>query len=214
MYNLGIARTGLLQVPPSRNLYYELLETAQREIEVDGVSLHGLRYDAEILEPYRNRRSGQRGNYPDKYPFRFDPRNLAEIYFFDQAEQAWCPVPWRGSTDPCRPFNRSTLNWAKALIAEREQHPRNEATLEETLNALLDRIEVGAIQGRRARIKAARRAIEARQHQNERTPLPSDPSESDDFELEESFSEAITSASILTSRGRSGPDLDNEDFDF
>lgn len=141
MYDEGIARWGLLHVPPSRTLYFELLPTAWRTIQHYGVDLNGLRYDGDGLNGFRNRTSPHNGVHKGDWPIKYDPRDLSQVYFRDPDSDDWHALAWIGQADPNRPFSDVTLRFAKTLVIDRGRNTRNRGELETVLNDLLQRFE-------------------------------------------------------------------------
>jgi len=141
MYDEGIARWGLLHVPPSRTLYYELLPTAWRKIQHYGVELNGLRYEGEALDPCRSRTSTYNGKHKGDWPIKHDPRDLSKVFFRESDSGDWHELYWIGQADPDRPFSDVTLRYAKKLLSERGGNSNNHDELEEVLNDLLARVE-------------------------------------------------------------------------
>lgn len=159
MYDEGIARWGLLHVPPSRTLYFELLPTAWRKIQHYGVDLGGLRYDGEAFNSFRNRKSPYNGVHQGDWPIKHDPRDLSEVYFRDPDSGEWHVLRWIGQADPNRPFSDVTLRYAKKLLGERGGNGSNHGDLESTLNDLLQRFERNAPHGRAELRLAGKRGV-------------------------------------------------------
>ena len=63
-FEMGIARAGRLLVPARPDLAYDFLPVTWRTIQHYGVELHGLRYDGEAINEYRNRKSTFTGATP------------------------------------------------------------------------------------------------------------------------------------------------------
>lgn len=156
MYDEGIARWGLLYIPPSRTLYYELLPTAWRKLHHYGVDLNGLRYDGESLNGHRHRTSPHNGRHRGEWPVKYDPRDLSKIYFRDHGSGEWHELGWVGRTDPDRPFSDVTLRYAKQLIKERGSNTKNHTELELVLGDLLERAERNEPHGRAEQRLAAK----------------------------------------------------------
>ena len=177
-------RAGFVYVLPDPNLYFELLPTEWRLIHHYGIELGGLIYDSEVLSEHRNVPSPYLGIHKGKYPIRFDPRDLSEVFFFEVTLQEWQAIPRRGASEASRPFNDATLGYAKSLVAARGENVRDQAEVNRALDELLDRMAALALDGRKERKLAAVRAmrtIEAAREKSRVAPaLPSsDPVEPD-----------------------------------
>ncbi|MGH3167080.1 MAG: TniQ family protein, partial [Trebonia sp.] len=57
MYEIGIAKAGLLRIPAAPELACEFLQVRMRTIQHYGVEVDGLRYNGDALNPYRNEKS-------------------------------------------------------------------------------------------------------------------------------------------------------------
>jgi transposase InsO family protein len=168
MYDEGLARAGFVTVPRSSSLYYELLRTEWRKIQHYGVEVGGLRYDHEVLNPYRNQSSSYGGLAEGKWPIKCDPRNLLCVYFQDPESHAWWALPWCDATDPTRPFSDVTLGYAKALLRTRNGNVKNHEAIAEMLNALVARIAREELHGRAERKLAAKAFLDLQQLRRDR----------------------------------------------
>ena len=57
MYEIGVAKAGLLRIPASPELAYEFLKVIPRSIQHYGVEIDGLRYNGKGLRGYYNTKS-------------------------------------------------------------------------------------------------------------------------------------------------------------
>ena len=169
MYEEGLMRAGFVYVLPDPNLYFELLPTEWRLIHHYGIELGGLIYDSEVLSEYRSVPSAYMGIHRGKYPIRFDPRDLSEVFFFDVTLQEWHAIPRRGAAEANRPFNDATLGYAKSLVAARGENVRDQAEVNRALDELLDRMAAMALDGRKERKLAAVRAMRTIEAANEKS---------------------------------------------
>ncbi len=167
MYEEGIVRAGFVYAPPDKTLYYNLLPTDWRTIQHYGVEVRGLRYDGDVLNYYRGETSPYREER-GRWPIRYDPRDLSQVFFYDTALQEWHPLHWVGASNPNTPFNDSTLTYAKALLKERGGNTRNHDELESVLKGLIVRIEDRQLHSKEERRLAARQAIQAAQAARDR----------------------------------------------
>lgn len=169
MYEEGLARAGFMYAPPDRTLYYDLLPVEWRTIQKYGVEVRGLRYDGEVLNYVRGETSPYGGEKKGKWPIRYDPRDLSQVFFYDIALKEWFPLHWVDASNPNTPFNESTLTYAKALLGQRGGNVRNHDELESVLNGLIARIEDRQLHGKEERRLAARQAIQAAQAARDRS---------------------------------------------
>ena len=121
LYEEGIAKAGFLYVVPDQRLYYELLPTEWRTVQHYGVEVSTLVYDGDILNDYRDMKSPYLGKPENegKWPIRYDPRDKSEVYFYDPSLDKWHTLYWTGALYPNRPFDDSTLAFAKLKVEER-----------------------------------------------------------------------------------------------
>jgi Mu transposase, C-terminal len=83
MFEIGVAKAGLLRIPASPSLRYDFLEVAPRTIQHYGVEVNGLRYNGSALDPYRNARSPYGGSWAGKWPIRVNPDDVRYVWFQD-----------------------------------------------------------------------------------------------------------------------------------
>lgn len=159
MYEEGIARAGFVYLVPDIRLYYELLPTEWRTIQHYGVEVRGLRYDGDILNDFRNQPSPYGGLHAGKWPLRYDPRDHSRVFFFDHTLEEWHELHWIGQWDTPRPFDEATVSYAKSLVVARGGNAQNHEELQLVLNELLNRIDDGALAGRKERKLAAINAM-------------------------------------------------------
>ena len=141
MYELGLATAGFVAVPPSQDLYYELLPIAWRRIVHDGTSVAGLRYDGDALNEHRNRDSNYGGTRRGKWPVRYDPRDHSRVYFRDSQEGGWHGLRWIDAPTNIRPFGDTLLSHAKGLLRARGDDPRSSKRLAGMLEEIFERVD-------------------------------------------------------------------------
>ena len=79
MFNRGIAVSGLVRLPASEDLRYELMDVEWRMIHHYGVAIDNRRYDGPALNPYRDRRSLYGGAHAGKWPFMVDVDDVRQV---------------------------------------------------------------------------------------------------------------------------------------
>jgi len=92
MFEIGIAKAGLLRIPATPELAYDFLPVAARTIQNYGVEVNGLRYNGPALDPYRNLDSPYGGTLAGKWPVRVTPDDVRYVYFQDPADHRWAPA--------------------------------------------------------------------------------------------------------------------------
>lgn len=183
VYNEGLVRAGFVHVVSSDLMYYELLPTEWRTIQHYGVEMRGLRYNGSILGDYRNVTSPYGGVHKGKWPFRYDPRDLSRVFFFDSYSDRWHELRWIHDAGERHPFNEATLSFAKSLLISRGGNVKSIDEVAESLNALLNRLVTPSDKSRKERRLAAVNAMHAQQVRKDQ-PRSNNPVEEPDEEVE------------------------------
>jgi putative transposase len=154
MYEIGIAKAGLLRIPASPELAYDFLPAEWRTIQHYGIEVGGLRYNGAALDGYRNAESPYGGLHPGKWPVRVNPDDVRYIYFHDPDGDSWHRLEWEHAPGLGTPFSAEAARYARRLAARQDRWPDPEAALA----GLLARWDQGMVTGRRERRMAARLA--------------------------------------------------------
>jgi putative transposase len=106
-----------------RRLRLDFLPFLERRINQQGVKIHHLQYYDDVLRKYINRTT--RSGDLQKHLFRFDPRNISKIYFFDPELDDYFEIPYRDISQPEMSFWEykkvvSNLKKNNIAISERE----------------------------------------------------------------------------------------------
>jgi len=106
-----------------RRLRLDFLPFLERRINQQGVKIHHLQYYDDVLRKYINRTT--RSGDLQKHLFRFDPRNISKIYFFDPDLDDYFEIPYRDISQPEMSFWEykkvvSNLKKNNLAISERE----------------------------------------------------------------------------------------------
>lgn len=144
-FDFGITRSGRLPVPPPRDLRVEILPTEWRRINHYGVEIKGVRYNDDVLNPFRNQRSpwwSKRG----KWKFKVNRYDRSHIWFWaidpntlDPTVGSWELLTYRGWHD-CPLFGDEELAYAKAIVLGNGGRLRRPFDLEPTLDRVLARL--------------------------------------------------------------------------
>ena len=156
MYEIGIARAGLLRIPASPELAYDFLPAEWRTIQHYGVEVGGLRYNGAALDGYRNAESPYGGLHPGKWPVRVNPDDVRYIYFRDPDGGSWHRLEWEHAPGLGTPFSAEAARYARQLAACQDRWPDPQAALA----GLLARWDQGMVTSRRERRMAVRLAAE------------------------------------------------------
>ncbi len=156
MYEIGIARAGLLRIPASPELAYDFLPAEWRTIQHYGVEVGGLRYNGAALDGYRNAESPYGGLHPGKWPVRVNPDDVRYIYFRDPDGGSWHRLEWEHAPGLGTPFSAEAARYARQLAACQDRWPDPQAALA----GLLARWDQGMVTSRRERRMVVRLAAE------------------------------------------------------
>jgi hypothetical protein len=182
MYDALIGIGGCIYVPPSRDIYFDLLPTAWRTIQPYGVEVLGLIYDdvpdadERVLDPLRYTRSPYGGRRVGEWPIRYDPRDLSRVFAQDPGTGVWGVLPWRHAVGPERPFTDSLLAVARRIAAAELAGARPpKALLAKIVNGLVDEAQDRARVGRDTRRASRDRLRTAQAAYDRPAPELSDP---------------------------------------
>lgn len=115
MFELGLARTGGVLLPASRDLAFEFLDVKWRTIQHYGVEVNGLRYDGQALNPYRNLRSTYGGAHAGKWPLHIDAHDVRQVWFRDPVDDSWSELTWEHAPALGAPFSLEAVEYAKRV---------------------------------------------------------------------------------------------------
>jgi transposase InsO family protein len=156
MYEIGLARAGMLRIPATRDLAYDFLDTAARTIQHYGVEVNGLRYNGPGLDPYRNARSPYGGTLDGKWPIRVNPDDVRYVWFQDPTDHRWHRLDWEHAPAIGAPFSAEAAQYARRLPLRTDRL----ADPAQALTDLLARWHTGMVTDRRERRMAARLGAE------------------------------------------------------
>jgi hypothetical protein len=159
MYDVGLARAGLLRIPAGPGLVYDFLQVHPRTIQHYGVEVDGLRYNGPVLDAYRNTDSPFGGLLAGKWPIRVNPDDVRQVYFQDPADQSWHALEWEHAPGLGAPFSAEAARHARRLAAS-PASSRHATDPAQALGELLARWDAGMVTGRRERRMAVRLAGE------------------------------------------------------
>lgn len=156
MFEIGIAKAGMLRVPATPQLVYDFLPVHPRTIQHYGVEIGGLRYNGAALDPYRGAPSPYGGTLAGKWPIRVNPDDVRHAYFQDPADGGWHALDWEHAPGLGTPFSVEAAQHARRLAAATNRWPDPTQALAE----LLSRWEGGMVTDRRERRMAVRLGAE------------------------------------------------------
>lgn len=83
-----------------RKLKIDFMPFQERCISGNGVILNEVEYFSDVLRPWINRKSKDNPKQNEKYRFRYDPRDISIIYFYDEAIGRYFEIPYRNTSHP------------------------------------------------------------------------------------------------------------------
>ena len=133
MFEAGLAKTGHLRLPASEDLVFDFLAVHWRSIQHYGVEIRGQRYDAVVLNKYRNLKSKERGANAGKWPFFYDIHDVRYVYFKDPDEHRWHRLDWEHAPMLDAPFSQKAAEYAREVARRENRHVNPEQAVFELL---------------------------------------------------------------------------------
>lgn len=93
---------GYQPIPDEERIHIDFLPLLYRTVQDYGVSKEGIEYYSDVLRSWVGRTEKTTGKKREaiKHEFRWDPRDLSRIYFFDRDVDTYYEVPYRDLTHP------------------------------------------------------------------------------------------------------------------
>ena len=151
-YIAAVKRYGWVPAPVSDTMYYDLLPIHWAIIQDYGVNMRHRVYDDPILREYRGvppiysspftargRRDGARhGERRQGYqvPFRYDQRDLSQIYFFAWKERCWYSLRWTAAAEHLEPFTEIYLKQVRKVLRRQGRDDTDQREVAQALLAL------------------------------------------------------------------------------
>lgn len=157
MFEIGVAKAGVLRIPATPELVYDFLQVQWRTIQHYGVEVGGLRYNGAALDAYRNTHSPYGGVHAGKWPIRVNPDDVRHVYFRDPADDRWHALEWEHAPGLRTPFSAEAARHARRLALRQDRWPDETQALAELLNRRWNR---GSVTDRRERRMALRLGAE------------------------------------------------------
>ena len=96
----------------------------ERTIQDYGVVIDDVHYYHDVLRPWINTPDPKFPKHKRKFRFRRDPRDISQMYFFDEISQRYCSIPYRDASLP--PVSIWELRDAQRKAGERGISKENE----------------------------------------------------------------------------------------
>lgn len=154
MFEIGVARAGVLRVPADPDAVFDFLDTRWRTIQHYGVEVDGLRYNGPVLRRYVGARSPYGGVHAGKWPIRVNARDVRHAWLQDPDDGSWHRLEWEHAAGLDAPFSREAADYARRLAVRTDTDVDPAAALA----GLLGRWEAGMVTARRERTIALQAA--------------------------------------------------------
>lgn len=152
----GVQGVGMPPRPTDRHtVMLDFLQSFQRTVQPDGVSIDGLRYYAESLRPWIGAVDLQT-HKARQHIFRRDPRDLSSIWFFDPDLKQYFKVPLADQSIP--PFSVWEHQLAKEALAKAGHDPSDERAVFKSIGERRAMVDESAARTKKARKEAQRRS--------------------------------------------------------
>ncbi len=150
------------RVVDEERLIFDFLPQAERKIEHYGIQFFHSHYWCDAMRPYVT----DPGRERRKYAFRYDPRNMSQIYFLDPDTNAYVAAPYRNIGRP--PISLWELREIKRQLKSEHIDKIDENAIFDTFEKMRH-IESTAVK----QTKKTRLATERRRHHKQQPPLRS-----------------------------------------
>lgn len=104
----------------------------ERTIQDYGVLIDDVHYYHDVLRPWINAPHPEFPKHKRKFRFHRDPRDISQLYFFDEISRRYCAIPYRDTSLP--PASIWELRDAQRKAAERGISKENEKAVFAILN--------------------------------------------------------------------------------
>ena len=135
MFEIGLAKHGGLLLPADPNLRYWFLDVKWRTVQHYGVEVDGRRYDGEVLNPYRDRRSDRTGPQAGKWPIYVDRHDVRSVWFRDPQDGTFHALEWEHAAGIDEPFGEAAAQYTKKVALRKNRHVEPRAAVHDLLSA-------------------------------------------------------------------------------
>lgn len=135
----------------------DFLPFEHRTVNEYGVLIDGIHYYADVLRPYVNSRNPDRYHTRRSFLFRRDPRDVSQVYFWDDENQLYHPIPYRNTARP--PISLWELRAAKRYLRERAESQDDEDAIFQALQSLRFLVTTSVKETKKRRREAQRAKV-------------------------------------------------------
>lgn len=174
---------GYQDLPDESRISIDFLPLFYRTIQEYGVAFESINYYSDVLKKWVHRRDRSTGKakLALKHEFRWDPRDMSQIYFYDDELDQYFRIPYRNLAYPS--ISIWELRAIKKKLKERGEKNIDEVTIFKAMEEM-NRIEEGAI-SEKAKVKRARtraRKENSKRENDVKSPSPRKTSTEDIFD--------------------------------
>lgn len=161
-------------LPPRRTdgekLRIDFMPFEERTIQDYGVLIDKVHYFHDVLRPWVSAMEPEHPKHKRKFRFRYDPRDISVLYFFDPDLQRYFAIPYRDSSHP--PVSVWELRAANKKAAELGLVNYSEHDLFSLMNRQREVEDASAAKTKAARREKQKRAQHTKSRQGKQKDLP------------------------------------------
>ena len=176
---LGTAKIPARGLPGRRTdvekVRIDFMPYMERTIQAYGVLINQVNYYSDVLRPWIDARDPNEPRFRRNFKFRYDPRDVSLMYFFDPDAKRYCAIPYRDSSLP--PASIWELRSARKKAKEDGVSTHNEREIFAILTKQRELENEAAAEVKSARRAEQRRKQQAKARKNKtgETPSPRPP---------------------------------------
>ncbi|WP_455872252.1 Mu transposase C-terminal domain-containing protein, partial [Serratia proteamaculans] len=155
--NADVPGAGLPPRPADRmTLQLDFMSSITRTIQPFGVTWHDMKYYAEPLRPWINATDRPTGK-KRSFLFRYDPRDISSIWFFDPELKSYFRIPFADQTRPS--MSLWEYNQVRQKLKAEGIDSVNQHLVDAGLAEMRQKVEQASATTRKARRQAQRRKV-------------------------------------------------------
>lgn len=171
---LGTKSTPGRGLPPIRSdgekLRIDFMPYEERTVQDHGVVIDQIHYFSDVLRPWMNARDIENSKLKRKFKFRFDPRDISALYFFDPNAGRYFQIPYRDSSLP--PVSVWEIRAAKKQFRDTGMAAYDERAIFELINRRRELEDASAAKSKAARKERQKRTQHAKARKVRSSDLP------------------------------------------
>ena len=137
-------------------LRFDFMPFVDRTVQGYGVAFEEIHYYSDVLRPFINSYDPVDPRLKRRFIFRYDPRNLREIYFYHPDFKHYFAIPYRNTSRP--PISIWDLKKVRRILRDKGYESVDENLIFDTYNELREQEELASKKTRSARRSTQRRA--------------------------------------------------------